>query len=149
MRSFEFNVVIDCPLETVFAIYIDTDRWRNRSVFGDIRWVQGMPWEEGSRLQVETRVPIHSTVDQVLQHFDPNHHVAFISHVFGMTCETRVTFTPLDRRQTAIHIRMQIVGAVSLFLGFAIEPAIEKTTREFFAELKTECDAASPGATDT
>src|SRR5258708_29358876 len=149
MRSFEFNVLINCPLETVFAIYIDTDRWRNRSIFGDIRWVQGTPWEEGSRLQVETRVPIHSTVDQVLQHFESNRHVAFISHVFGMTCETRVTFAPLSNHQTAIHVGMQVVGVASHFLGFAVEPAIEKTTKEFFWELKKEGEADSKGEVET
>jgi hypothetical protein len=44
MQSFDFQVVLNCPLETVFAIYIDTDRWRNRNLFGDIRWVHGKPW---------------------------------------------------------------------------------------------------------
>ena len=69
MQSYDFQVVINCPLETVFSIYKDIDRWRNRSVFGDIRWVQGNPWEEGSRLYIETRIPLRSTVDQVIQQF--------------------------------------------------------------------------------
>jgi len=69
VQSFDFQVVLNCPLGTVFAIYIDTDRWRNRNLFGDIRWVQGKPWEEGSCLRIETRVPVRSEVDQVVQHF--------------------------------------------------------------------------------
>ena len=50
MQSFDFKIVLECPLKTVFAIYTDIDRWQNRSLFGEIRWVQGKPWEEGSRL---------------------------------------------------------------------------------------------------
>jgi len=54
MQSFDFQVVLNCPLETVFSIYSDVDRGRNRNLFGDLRWVQGKPWEEGSRLRIET-----------------------------------------------------------------------------------------------
>ena len=53
MQSFAFEVAVRCPLELVFEIYIDIDRWRNRSIFGEIRWVKGSPWQEGSRLTIE------------------------------------------------------------------------------------------------
>lgn len=108
MQSFEFEIVLNCPLALVFPIYTDIERWCNRNVFGEIRWVKGRPWEEGSRLRIETRVPIRSTVDQVVQHFSPNESVSYLSHVFGITCETRVTFqkgfggTDRDSRRDAV-----------------------------------------------
>jgi hypothetical protein len=143
MQSFEFQVTLNCPLETVFAIYCDIDRWRNRNVFGDIRWVKGKPWEEGSRLRIETRVPIRANVDQVVQRFEANRSVAYISHVLGVTCETYVTFTPVSPDETAINVSMQLVGAVSRALGFALEPAIEKATKGFFSDLRRECETAA------
>jgi hypothetical protein len=146
MQSFSFQLVLDSPLDTVFAIYTDTDRWRNRNLFGDIRWVQGKPWEEGSRLRVETLKPIRSNVDQVLIKFVPREKVVYLSHVFGITCETSVTFVA-SGGQTGINVGMELVGKLSQALGFAIEPAIEKATKGFFAELKKECEAASRGAT--
>jgi hypothetical protein len=149
MQSFDFQVVLNCPLETVFAIYIDTDRWRNRNLFGDIRWVQGKPWEEGSRLRIETRVPIRSEVDQVVQHFRANDSVSYLSHVLGMTCETRVTFTTVSARETAINVSMQLVGTTSRSLGFALAPAITKATKGFFEDLRKECEAAAPRASET
>ncbi|MGC1452194.1 MAG: hypothetical protein WA830_19355 [Candidatus Sulfotelmatobacter sp.] len=149
MQSFDFQVVLNCPLETVFAIYIDTDRWRNRNLFGDIRWVQGKPWEEGSRLRIETRVPIRSDVDQVVQHFRANDSVSYLSHVLGMTCETRVTFTTVSARETAINVSMQLVGTTSRSLGFALAPAITKATKGFFEDLRKECEAAAPRASET
>lgn len=150
MQSFAFQIVLNSPLETVFAIYVDTDRWRNRNLFGDIRWVQGKPWEEGSRLRIETRSPIPSTVDQVVQVFEPKRKVVYLSHVFGITCETRVTFTPLSPMQTAINVGMELVGATSRALGFALEPAIMKATKGFFEELRKECELAArhPAARD-
>jgi hypothetical protein len=152
MQSFEFQVVINCPLETVFSIYTDIDRWRERNLFGDIRWVQGEPWQSESRLRIETRHPIRATIDQVVQKFVPNENITYISHVLGITCETRVVFIPAGPSQTAITVGMHLVGTVSRALGFAIEPAIEKATKGFFEDLRKECEtavrrAASGGAT--
>lgn len=145
MQSFEFQVVLNCPLETVFAIYTDIERWRNRNLFGDIRWSQGNPWAEGSRLRIETRTPIRSVVDQVVQEFVPLDRVVYLSHVFGITCETRINFSRTPEGRTAISIRMELVGVVSRALGFAIEPAIAKATIGFFDELKRECEFAARG----
>jgi hypothetical protein len=141
MQSFQFQVVLECPLETVFAVYTDIVRWRNRNIFGDIQWVQGKPWEEGSRLRIETRVPLRSSIDQVVQHFSPLESVSYISHVLGITAETRVTFQRVSNSQTTIYVGMQLVGTVSRSLGFAIEPVIAKATKGFFEELRRECEA--------
>jgi hypothetical protein len=141
MQSFQFQVVLECPVETAFAVYTDIERWRNRNVFGDIQWVQGKPWEEGSRLRIETRVPLRSSIDQVVQHFSPLESVSYISHVLGITAETRVTFQRVSNRQTTIHVGMHLVGTVSRSLGFAIEPVIAKATKGFFEELRRECEA--------
>lgn len=142
MHSFDFQLVLNCPLATVFALYVDTDRWCNRNMFGEIRWVQGVPWEPGSRLCIEVRHPIHTTVDQVVQRFEPNESVTYLSHVIGITCETRVNFVPASPQQTAINVSMQLVGTASRALGFALEPAIAKSTKGFFEELRKDCERA-------
>ena len=146
MQAFEFQVVVRAPLELTFSIYADIECWRNRSVFGDIRWVKGTPWAEGSRLHVETRSPVPSKVDQVVQHFCANESVGYLSHVFGITTETRVTFVRVSAAETLIHVSMQLLGKVTRALGFAIEPMILKATKEFFQDLCRECEEASRGA---
>ncbi len=148
MQSFDFQIVLNCPLETVFAIYVDTERWCNRNLFGEIRWVQGKPWEEGSRLRIETTSPIRTSIDQVVQHFKANESVSYLSHVLAITCETRVTFTPVSSSRTAVNVVMQLVGTASRALDFALAPGITKATKGFFEELRKECEAASPGTAD-
>jgi hypothetical protein len=151
MHWFEFQVVLNSPLETVFAVYVDTERWTNRNQLGDIRWVHGEPWAKGSRLRVETLTPIAISVDQVVQHFEPPRSVAYASEMLGVTCETCVTFTPVSKTQTAINVDMELQGMVSRSLGFALKPAITKATKGFFEELRRDCEwatreAASRGA---
>jgi hypothetical protein len=74
--------------------------------------------------------------------------VSYLSHVFGITCETRVTFTPVSVNQIAINVVMQLVGTTSRSLGFALGPAITKATKGFFEELRKECETAAPGASE-
>jgi hypothetical protein len=143
MQSFSFHVVVNCPLETVFAVYTDIERWRHRNLFGEIRWVKGNPWEEGSRLRIETTVPLRTTVDQVVQHFIPNQKVSYLSHVLGLTCETRITFIKVSEQQTAISVAMELVGKVTRSLGFALEPMIFKATKGFFDEFCKDCEATA------
>jgi hypothetical protein len=143
MHSFEFQVVLNSPLEMVFALYVDTERWANRNQLGDIRWVHGEPWAKGSRLRVETLAPISVSVDQIVRHFEPHRSVVYSSQLLGVTCETRVTFTPVSETQTAINVGMQLQGMVSRSLGFALDPAITKATKGFFEELRRDCEWAA------
>lgn len=140
MQSFDFQVVLDCPLTRAFAIYVDVERWRNRNHFGEIWWAEGRPWQKGSRLRVETRTPIRAHVDHIVEQFSANECVVYWSELFGVTCETRVTFTPVSDRQCAINIVMEIVGAPPA-LNFALAPAIAQATAGFFEELRRECAA--------
>ncbi len=138
MQSPEIRVVVTRPLTTVFAVYTQPDTWRWCSYIRDIRWV-GPAWEEASRLQIEIDGPVR-TVDQVLMHFDPNRRVDFLSHFGGITLETRVIFQALSERETAIQVQLEFVGVFSRIAGFAIERAIEQSTRQFFEDLKKACE---------
>ena len=141
MRSFDFQVVLQGPLETVFHVYVDTDRWCNRNFVGDIRWVQGTPWQRGSRMR-RRDTPSHPEHDRAGQN------AVYLSHVFGMTCETSVTFTPVSVQETAFTPPCSWSGPLRAPLGFALAAAIKKATLDFFEELRRECEGASRHATE-
>jgi len=82
-------------------------------------------------------------VDQVVQHFSANGSVDYLSHVFGITKETRVSFVRVSAAEPLIQVRMQLLGKVTRALGFAVEPMILKATKEFFRDLCRECEEAS------
>jgi hypothetical protein len=131
MQSSDFQVVLNCPLETFFPMDSDVDRWCNRNLFGDIRWVQGKPLEEASRLRIETRIPIRSTINQVVRPCTPNENVSYISHVFGMTCETRVILTAVSAHQTSINIVMHLVGTTRDRWDLHCHPPSRTPRRDF------------------
>ena len=143
MPSSEIQVTVNRPLATVFAVYTQPDTWRWCSYIRNARWVRGKPWEEESRLEIEIDGPV-GTVDQVLMHFEPNRRADFISHFGGVTLETSVTFWDVSEHETEIHVRLEFVGVLSRIAGFAIESAIERSTRLFFEDLKRACEGTQP-----
>ena len=143
MRSFEIRVAIDRPVAAVFAVYTQADTWRWCSYIRSVRWVRGRPWEVESRLHIEIDGPV-GTVDQALMHFEPNRRVDFISHFGGITLQTGVTFQALSENETEIQVQLEFVGVFSRIAGFAVETAIERSTRLFFEDLKQACERISP-----
>jgi hypothetical protein len=156
MGAFEVRVSILRPLATVFAVYTDPNTFRWCSYIRSARWIRGQPWQEESRLEIETDDAIRVVVDQVLTGFEPRARVDFISHFSGITLITRMTFRAVSDQETEINGKMEFVGTFSRIAGFAVESAIERRTRQFFDDLKRECEqsiqqaasrAANPGPT--
>jgi len=139
MGFFEFRIPAKCPLATVFATYTDTDAWVRSTEISRIEWV-GNPWQVGSRMRIKEYGNIRDTIDQVLLHFEPPRSVAYLSHFFGMTLETRLTFQAISDQETEIQVRGEFVGTASKVFGFALGPAIERATRVTMEGLRNECE---------
>lgn len=148
MRSFEIRVAINRPVAAVFAVYTQADTWRWCSYIRSVRWVRGRPWVVESRLQIEIDGPVR-TVDQALMHFELNRRVDFISHFGGITLQTGVTFQTLSENETEIKVQLEFVGVFSRITGFAVEAAIERSTRLFFEDLKQACERTPPILADS
>jgi uncharacterized membrane protein len=140
MRSFEIRVAINRPVAAVFVVYTQADTFRWCSYIRTVRWVRGKPWEEESRLRIETDDTFGGRVDQVLMHFEPNRRVEFLSHFAGITLQTRVNFQALSERETEIRVQAEFVGVFSQLAGLAIEAAIQRRSRQFFDDLKRACE---------
>jgi hypothetical protein len=139
MGFFEFRVPVKCPVATVFAIYTDTDAWKRCTEISEVEW-WGKPWEEGSRIRIKGYGSTRETIDQVLLHFEPPRSLAYISHFFGMTLETRLTLHAVSDNETEVQLRGEFVGLASRAFGFALGPAIERATRLTTEGLNKECE---------
>jgi hypothetical protein len=139
---FEVRVAVHCPLATAFAFYTHTENWKRFPFIRNAEWVLGRPWEEGSRMRLTLDATVADTVDQVLTHFEPERAIAYLSHFSGFTMETRLSFRSVSEQVTDIHGRMEFLGVLSRVVGFAVEPVIERSTRQFFEDVKRECELA-------
>jgi hypothetical protein len=91
-------------------------------------------------LRIEPDDKVGGSVEQVLMHFEPNRRAEFLSHFAGITLQTRVTFQAVSGSVTEFKVQAEFVGVFSRIAGFAVETAIERSTRQFFEDLKQACE---------
>jgi hypothetical protein len=139
MGHFDFRSFLSCPLSTVFSVYTDTDAWCRCTNVKKVQWL-GKPWVQGARMRVTSEAMITQTMDQVLLRYEPERRLTYLSHFFGVTLETRLSFRAISDFETEIHVRAEFVGVASRTFGFALGPAIEQGTRAFIENLNKECE---------
>ena len=139
MGHFDFRFLLNCPLPTVFAVYTDIETWVRCTSVKEVQWI-GRPWEQGSRMRVTSETMIRQTMDQLLLHFEPQRRIAYLSHFFGITLETRLGFRAVSDVKTELQVRAEFIGVASQTFGFALGPAIQHGTREFIENLNKECE---------
>jgi hypothetical protein len=66
--------------------------------------------------------------------------VDFITHTSGITLHSRVTFRAISESETEVKSQLEFVGVFSKIAGFAVGPVIERRSREFYDDLKRECE---------
>lgn len=148
MGRSDIRVTIQRPLKTVFDVYTqpDTFGW---SDIRSVTWTRGNPWEVDSRLRIKPKESFGVVVDQVLTHFEPYRRVDFISHFGGVTLLSEVNFKPLSQDVTEVHSKLEFIGTFSRVAGFALGPAIESGARQFYEDLKQECERDGASAAST
>src|SRR5262249_33128043 len=132
-RTFRHIFHCACSVEHAFGVYTDSARWRRRSIFGDLRWVQGEPWKVGSRMEVELTYPQPTVVQEVVTGCKPPSHAGLISHALGVTIHHNVYFEP-DGDGCRVTVVIDIAGPVSFVAGFAVRPMIESITIKQFED---------------
>jgi len=147
-RTIRHSVNSSCPVEHAFAVYVDWNRWRNRGVFGQLRWAAGEPWTVGSRMEIELTYPQPTRVQEVVVAFKANEHVGLISHALGITVEHNVYFEHAAGG-SKITVNIHIAGPTAFVAGFAVHPILESITYKQFEDLKEECGRTGGGQTAT
>jgi hypothetical protein len=141
----EHSVIVSCTPDVAFRLYTDHSVWRNRSVFDDLRWIEGEPWKQGSRMEVYLNYPVRFAVNEVVVRYKPNEQVSLISHGMGITVEHNMYFEKQWEGGTRIRADIFVAGSVATVLGFAVIPAIEAITRRQMEDLQRECEVEVEG----
>lgn len=126
----------DCGM--AWKIFSDVKRWRRFSdMYRSIEW-QGVPWAQGSRLQIDIVKPVVARQDRVITLCTPPRCVAWINHVLGLSMEQWVLFDPAAGGGTRVSTWLEVTG--SDFHGHSVEKILTRLLEEWFANFCAECD---------
>ena len=104
MYQFQYTVKTQASPMQAWEIYSNWRLWpRFANIYGELAWIEGRPWEVGSRLSVELLKPVHTTIDHLIICCEPAKELGWIDRCQGMTMSQWVEFTPLMNGGTKIH----------------------------------------------
>jgi hypothetical protein len=102
--------------------------------------VEGEPWKQGSRLEVDMLQPRAMTVKQVLTVCEAPRKLAWVGHAVGVTWEQWVNFSARRAGGSFVHSWIELTGVATLFFGKTTEEVVRETMATWFEAFRTECD---------
>ncbi len=106
----EYSVSVPVPVDAAFKAFQDLERLLHRGIYDEAVWVEGKPWEVGSRLRYVIVQPVRTTISTVVTSISPPRAISFINHALGVTGDQHVSFGPDLKGGTRVRITMDLVG---------------------------------------
>jgi|SRR5271163_860905 hypothetical protein len=106
----EHFVTVPVTVETAFQVFLDLDRLLHRGIYEEAAWIQGTPWQVGSRVRYVIVNPVQATVSAVVTSINPPHSLSLLNHGLGVTVEQHVYFSRDVKGGTRVRVTMDLVG---------------------------------------
>ncbi|MGC2530131.1 MAG: hypothetical protein WA639_20480 [Candidatus Acidiferrum sp.] len=149
MARFEYSVITKASPALAWLVFSDIHRWNNfANVYGELRWIDGYPWEPGSRLKIEILHPVHAEIDHVITTCVPGKKVGWIDHAIGVAMAQWVTFEEFPPEGTRIRTWGEIVHNGVNIGGRTVEELVASFTRTWYESFRLACNQlVLPGGT--
>jgi hypothetical protein len=135
----EYSVTVPVPADAAFRAFQDLERLLYRGIYDEATWVEGAPWQVGSRLRYVLVQPVRATVSTVVTSINPPHAVALLNHALGITAEQHVSFVPDLKGGTRVRMTMDFVGKSSELSENAVHDAIAFVTKDALDSMAALC----------
>ena len=153
MDRVEFSVVTRAAPQTVWQLYSDVQLWRSISPwYGEIRWLQGEPWKEGSRLSA-VLAPRGVLMEYAIIGCVPGEKVGMIIRGEHVAAERWVFFERHDEGGTTIRTWAEFIGAPIQPIEKPFVEHLREFTEDWYSTFARHCDqfviqqrGKSPGA---
>jgi hypothetical protein len=131
-------------VDEAFRAFQNLERLLNRGIYEEAAWVEGSPWQVGSRLRYQLVKPVRGTVTAVVAAISPPRSVDLINHGLGVTGQQHVSFGPDLKGGTRIRVTMGMIGQSTELSESAVQEAAEFVIRDALDTLVALC-ARRPG----
>lgn len=144
----EYSVTVPVPVDAAFQAFQDLERLLHRGIYDEASWVEGKPWQVGSRLRYVIVQPVRATVSAVVTAISPPRAISLINHGLGVTGEQNITFGPDLKGGTRVRITMDLVGKSSELSESALHEAIALVLKDALDSMAALCQrraSSTPG----
>jgi len=97
----EYSVTIPVSVDAAFHAFQDLNRLLHRGIYEEASWIEGKPWEVGSRLRYVVTKPVQATISAVVNSVSPPRAISLLNHALGIVADQQVTFGQISRVERA------------------------------------------------
>ena len=144
LSRIEYSVIVPVPAVAAFRAFCDLERLLHRGIYLEVSWIEGQPWQVGSRIRYVVSIPIHATILAVVTSYDPPRSVGILNHALGITTEQNASFVSDAKGGTRVRMTMEFVGKSPDMSETAIQEAITFYTRDALDSMAALCKPRSP-----
>lgn len=126
----EYSVTARTSPEQLWEAFCDLTRLLNRGTYTDATWIEGQPWQVGSRVRYTLEKPLAAVILSVITSVDPPRRVSIINHSLGITADQIVTFYTFPSGTTRVTMMIEFVGQSNELAPQAVVDAINFLTRD-------------------
>ena len=136
----EYSVTVPVPVDAAFQAFQDLSRLLHRGIYEEASFIEGNPWEVGSRLRYIVAKPLQTTVSAVVISLSPPRAISLLNHALGVTVEQHVTFGPDLRGGTRVRVTMDSVGESTEIPERTVHEALDFFTRDALDTVVALCN---------
>ena len=104
MHHFHYAVKTHATPSLAWDVFSNLSLWpKFVSVYGELNWSEGKPWQIGSRMHVEILRPVKTVIDHLVICCEPAYELGWIARCIGTTMSQWVEFEPLSSGGTRVH----------------------------------------------
>ena len=135
----DYSVVVPVSVELAFRAFSDLGRLLHREIYEEVSWVEGSPWQVGSRIRYVVTKPVHATISAVVTSYEPPRYVALLNHGMGITAEQQVTFAGSLGGATRVRMIMDFVGKSPDLPEDVVQQAVSLYTHDALDTMAALC----------
>ena len=135
----EYSVRVQAPVEAAFEAFQDFERLLNRGVYTEVSWIEGDPWQVGSRIRYVAIQPVRATVSAVVTSINPPHTISLLNHALGITMEQHVYFAADPKGGSQVRMTMEFLGESAELSQSEVHDAIVFVTHDTLDNLASVC----------
>ena len=120
----EYSVTVPVPVDEAFKAFQNLERLLHRGIYNEASWIEGEPWQVGSRVRYVIVKPVATTISAVVTSISPPRAISLLNHALGVTAEQHVSFGPELKGGTRIRMAMNLVGKSSELSDDAVHDAV-------------------------
>lgn len=128
--NIDYFVTVPVPVDVAFRAFQNLNRLLKRGIYEEATWVEGTPWQVGSRIRYELVKPVRATISAVVTAISPPRSIDLLDHALGVTAEQHVSFGPDLRGGTRIRMSMELVGKSTELSDSDLEKTANFVTRD-------------------